>query len=100
MGSRVSRSTSRTSVNVLSVSWLDVFASWNAVVASGRGGGVLRTALRDLGECQASTSLQIDVFGEDKCTQGSKRFSCEEIGLAALIRRVSNDDEHEGQGSR
>lgn len=42
------------------------------------------TSFGDLGECQAGTSLKVDVFGKDQGTQGTKGLAGEEVGLAAL----------------
>jgi hypothetical protein len=46
-----------------------------------------RTSFGDLGKGQASASLEIDIIGIDKGTQGSQGFSGEEIGFSALSKR-------------
>lgn len=79
MGSKVSRSTSRTSVVVpLAYPENDVrlvimkHSRQDRLNSSDlTGQQVVRTSLRDLGECQTSTSLQIDVIREDQCAQSS-----------------------------
>ena len=42
------------------------------------------TSLRNLGKCQARTPLQIDVVGEDKGAQCSKRLARKEVGFTPL----------------
>lgn len=74
MGSRVSRSTSRTSVEHVrrrNMSW-----RWH-------------TSLSDFSKGQASAALEVDVIGIDEGTQSSKGLSGEEICFGALQTIIS-----------
>ena len=71
MGSRVSRSTSLTSSRTMSVSYRDVET-------------LARTSFRNLGEGQARTPLEIDIFRVNESAQRPKGLAREEVGLASL----------------
>ena len=74
MGSRVSRSTSRTSAGLMS----------DLSSASSPTGILQRTSFGDFGKGQARAALKIDIIGINKGTQGSQGLASEEIGFSAL----------------
>lgn len=79
MGSRVSRSTSRTSAGLM---------SGPSSVSSPMTTGILqRTSFGDFGKGQARAALKIDIIGINKGTQGSQGLASEEIGFSALSKR-------------
>lgn len=78
MGSRVSRSTSRTS------------ADKDQGLHHHPGSSAMRTSFGNFRECQTRTSLQVDILRVDQGAQRSKRLSGKEISLGTLHRPVSD----------
>lgn len=74
MGSRVSRSTSRTSAMFWLASPSVLAFRFNR-----------RTSLCDFCKSQTCTSLQVYVVGKDECAQRPKWLAREEVGLSALL---------------
>lgn len=79
MGSRVSRSTSRTSAGLMSG-----LSSASSLMITGI---LQRTSFGDFGKGQARATLKIDIIGINKGAQGSQGFASEEIGFRTLSKR-------------
>lgn len=78
MGSRVSRSTSRTSVDR------------DQGLHHSSGNSTVRTSFGYFRECQTRTSLQVNILRVHQGAQRSKRLSGKEISLGTLHRPVSD----------